>query len=76
MGRLIVIALLVLVAVWAIRRALSASAKRDAPQAKPDGELVRCARCGVHLPAAEARTADGRPFCSEEHARLGPEDAA
>ncbi|MGH8705277.1 MAG: PP0621 family protein, partial [Burkholderiales bacterium] len=38
------------------------------------GELVRCAHCGVHLPRAEARTAGGRYYCSEEHWRLGPRE--
>ena len=71
--RLIVLVLLVVLAVWLVRRAL-----RGAP-AKPDlqkktqgeGELVQCARCGVHLPRAEARQAEGALYCSEEHARLG-----
>jgi uncharacterized protein len=34
-------------------------------------DLVRCARCGVHLPRSEARQADGQLYCGEEHARLG-----
>jgi len=34
-------------------------------------DLVRCARCGVHLPRDEAREAGGRLYCGEEHARLG-----
>ena len=37
------------------------------------GDLVRCAHCGLHLPRAEAQGAGGRLYCSEEHARLGPE---
>jgi uncharacterized protein len=35
------------------------------------GDLVACARCGVHLPRAEAHVAGGLPYCGEEHARLG-----
>lgn len=74
MGRLIVLILLVVVAVWLIRRALR---RRDAGQgpAQKDflkGELVSCARCGLNLPRSEARSVQGRPYCSEEHARLGP----
>ena len=75
MGRMIVLVLLVLVAVWAIRRALSRHSKADTPPPDADkvvGELVRCAHCGVHLPRGEAREAGGLPYCGEEHARLGP----
>jgi len=55
-----------------VRRALGARRKDAPPRAGPSGELVRCAHCGVHLPRGEARTADERDYCSEEHARLGP----
>ncbi len=72
MGRLIVLVLLLIVAVWLIRRALRASAARDATKVAPAGELVRCAHCGVHLPRAEARSSGGALYCSDEHARLGP----
>jgi len=71
MGRLLVLVLLVVAAVWLIRRALRAPTQgSDAP--KKAEELVRCAHCGVHLPRAEARAAAGALYCTEEHARLGP----
>ena len=75
MGRLLVLVLLVVVAVWLIRRALRGPARRPDLQAKPEkqGELVSCARCGMHLPRGEARTSGERLYCSEEHARLGPQ---
>ncbi len=73
MGRLLVLVLLVVLAVWLIRRALrGTSVKNEArKQAHGQGELVRCAHCGVHLPRGEARQAGGGLFCSDEHARLG-----
>jgi len=74
MGRLIVLVVLVVLAVWLIRRALKSSTTGPEAQRKPPGEigqLVRCARCGVHLPRAEACEAGGRLYCGEEHARLG-----
>ena len=71
MGRLLVLVVLVVAAVWLIRRALRAPT-RDAHSSGEADELVRCARCGVHLPRAEARGAGGALYCSEEHARLGP----
>ena len=75
MGRLLVLIILVVFAVWLVRRALR-RLRQDTPGvirrsgAKP-GELVRCAHCGVHLPRAEARMAEDAVYCSEEHARLG-----
>ncbi len=76
MGRFLVLAILVVVAFWLIKRAI-ARARRDPSTAAPrTGELVRCARCGVHLPKAEARSVEGLEYCSEEHARLGPGEGA
>jgi uncharacterized protein len=64
--------LLVVLAVWLIRRALRASTKSDVSQKPPiQGDLVSCARCGLNLPRGEAREVGGRLFCSDEHARLG-----
>lgn len=35
--------------------------------------MLRCHRCGVHLPAADAVTDDaGHAYCSVDHRRLGP----
>jgi uncharacterized protein len=76
MGRLIVLVLVVVLAVWLIRRALGTSSGK-APRetgdsaGQPQQELVSCARCGVHLPRMEARESGGRLYCGEEHARLG-----
>jgi uncharacterized protein len=73
MGKLLVLVLLVVLAVWLVRRALRNGNRGEPPQAgAPEvGDLVRCARCGVHLPRSEARQAEGRLYCGEEHARLG-----
>jgi uncharacterized protein len=74
MGRLIVLIVLVVMAVWLIRRALRGTHPRKDLSAKDfmKGELVSCARCGLNLPRGEARSAQGQLYCSEEHARLGP----
>jgi uncharacterized protein len=70
--RLIVLVVLVVLAVWLIRRALRSTSAGKAQNKPPvQGDLVACARCGVHLPRAEARLAGGLAFCGEEHARLG-----
>ena len=71
--RFIVHIVLVVLAVWLIRRALRSTGKTDIEKKPPvEGDLVRCANCGVHLPRAEARVSAEKPYCSDEHARLGP----
>jgi len=74
MGRLIVLLLLAVVAVWYLRRVVRRfEGDERGPRASPQArELVSCARCGVHVPRPEAREAGGALYCSEEHARLGP----
>jgi uncharacterized protein len=73
MGRLLILILLVVLAVWLVRRALRRAAPRtEVPSAQQSDELVRCAQCSVLLPRAEARMSAGALYCSEEHARLGP----
>ena len=78
MGRLFLLVVLAVVAIWLIRRALvhaSRARQGDGTQAgKPpvQGDLVKCAHCGTHLPLAEARAVGDRLYCSDEHARLGP----
>jgi uncharacterized protein len=69
MLRMLVLIALVVLAVWLVRKALRAPHGRS-PLAQ-EGELVRCAHCGVHVPRAEARETQGVLYCSEEHARLG-----
>ena len=72
MGKLLMLVLLVVIAVWLIRRALRAANPADSAKNAPiQQDLVACARCGVHLPRSEARLADGKLYCGEEHARLG-----
>jgi uncharacterized protein len=77
MGRILLILAIVVAAVWLVRRALAAGRQAEVAR-KPavEGDLVSCARCGVHLPRAEARGAGERLYCSEEHARLGPQRGA
>ena len=75
MGKLLVLIVLVVAAVWLLRRALRRVTRTDEAVPKPQQaseELVRCAHCGLLLPRGEARQASGAIYCSEEHARLGP----
>jgi uncharacterized protein len=72
--RLLVLILLVVLAVWLIRRALAHMAHKDTPpgQKAVEGDLVACAHCALNLPRGEACEAGGLFYCSEQHARLGP----
>ena len=77
MGRLFLLVILAVVAIWLIRRAMvhASRAKQgdgQADKAPIQGDLVKCAHCGTHLPLAEARAVGDRVYCSDEHARLGP----
>lgn len=81
MSRLLLTVLAIVAIVWLLRRAISGpggARSRDdeasPAQPKSQGELVRCAHCGVNLPRAEARVAGGRLYCGEEHARAGPRE--
>ena len=74
MGRFLLLAAVVVAAIWLLRRALLRGKPGGAaqPPAAGQGDLVKCAHCGTHLPLAEARAVGDRVYCSDEHARLGP----
>lgn len=75
--RNLLIFLLVLGAVWWVRRALTRSRttsredrRQRAAEALPE-RILACAHCGVHVPEAEG-VRDGEVFyCCEAHRRLG-----
>lgn len=78
MSRLIFFLLLGLGVVWL----LSAYRKKQQGENKPGAgedfsakastqgeDMVRCAQCGVHLPAQEAIFASGKYYCCDAHRR-------
>ncbi|PPE67927.1 PP0621 family protein [Caldimonas caldifontis] len=72
----LVVVVVVLVVVWLLRgqRRKEASAPRSSarPREAPQ-QMVDCAHCGVHLPAADAvRGEDGRHYCTAAHRLAGP----
>jgi len=67
MGRLLFLALAVLVLVWLVRRALRPPRTDAQGRVRAAADLVACAHCGVLLPRAP-----GGLYCGEAHARLGP----
>ena len=44
----------------------------DKPAGQVPMEMVECAHCGLHLPAADAVPEGSRLYCSDAHRRLGP----
>lgn len=70
---LVLVVLWVAFAIW--RNGRRREAERDAPPApRPGGALagpqamIRCAHCGLHLPATDALPGkDGKAYCSAAH---------
>jgi uncharacterized protein len=42
--------------------------KTEKPSVKAPEDMVRCARCGVHLPVSECVKMGDQVYCSEAHA--------
>ena len=70
MGKLILIALVMIVAWWALRGLARSATREEPPRSAAPEDMVRCAHCGVHLPRSESHTSGGSFYCSEEHLRL------
>lgn len=85
MMKFLVVLLVVAIGLWSLAKRLRGP--RQPPAAPPSPQppapgtlpaaMVRCAHCGLHLPAADAvagAAADGSPlhYCSPAHQRLGP----
>lgn len=69
----IILAVLVVWILWRAIKAFQAGAARPHPRPEPKThDMVRCARCGVYLPADKALTLPGIPkrhFCPEHAPR-------
>lgn len=63
----------IFIALWLFRRSQRKEEKRRAkpPPSRPavgnPQAMVRCAHCGVHLPAADAIGGPGAVYCSTAH---------
>ncbi len=66
--RILLLAALGVVVYLLVRRFL---AQRRTHPDRSFAPMVRCARCGLHLPSTEAVMVQGQLYCSQEHARLG-----
>ena len=64
--------LLFLLAIIIVVYLLLQSYRRQSPRQSPpesSEEMVRCAKCGVHLPKSESILAGGNFYCSDAHRR-------
>ena len=43
--------------------------KADKAEPRGNEDMVRCAKCGVHLPRSESLVTQGQHYCSAEHRR-------
>ena len=76
--RSLLIFVLVLIAIWWVRRALTrfgrsgpgaGGTKRSRPAESE--RMLGCAHCGLHVPESEGVRVGEDFFCCEEHRRLG-----
>lgn len=57
--------------IWSKRQA--AGSARPVQKPTPDAErMVRCAHCGVYLPASDSIVDGSEVYCSEAHRASGP----
>lgn len=80
--KLLLVLLTVLAVVWLLRSARQSVGRRD-PSSDADSSrtsapgtavqtMVRCAHCGMHLPAADTVMHAQLPYCSTAHRKAGP----
>ena len=67
----LLIVLTVAVGIWRSRRSADDTPRQPPRQPAPPQDILACAHCGVHSPASRCVWRDGKPYCSDEHARLG-----
>lgn len=65
----LILLLLVLAAVWWLRRPArsKATATREAPPSPAPQEMITCQHCNVHLPRQDAVAGTQGLYCSEPH---------
>lgn len=78
--------ILLLVGIWWFRRSLGGGDRQSSGRQSSDTQnasgsapqsaeqMLACAHCGVIVPVSEGLADAGRFYCSQEHARLGPQD--
>ncbi|RYF06929.1 MAG: hypothetical protein EOO31_08295 [Comamonadaceae bacterium] len=73
MKYLVLLAVLVVAyAVWRSQRQGAVQDAKTKPRTPLVQNMVACAHCGIHLPAADAVLHQGHHYCSPAHRQLGP----
>jgi len=67
MSRLLFLLAVIIVVYLLLRSYRRQSPRQDAPASGE--EMVRCVKCGVHLPKSESILAGGNFYCSDAHRR-------
>ena len=68
--KIILLVLGAILVYWILRTYRRGVESRSAPAStRASEDMVRCERCGVHLPRSESITTRGRFFCTPEHQR-------
>jgi uncharacterized protein len=68
LSKLIFLILVVAAAWWLLKRYVRSLRETGAPPVRPSEDMVRCRRCGVHLPRSESIVRGENAFCCEDHA--------
>jgi uncharacterized protein len=70
----LLVVLVVAIGIWRSRRAGDAASTTAPPPRAPalPQDMLACARCGVHVPQAEALLSGNHAYCCAEHQRMGP----
>jgi uncharacterized protein len=67
MSRLIFIVAVIGLVYWLLK-SYRKSASQDEPSNATE-DMVRCMKCGIHIPKSESLQKDGKYFCCEDHRR-------
>jgi uncharacterized protein len=69
LAKLILLVLGLLLVYWILKSYRRSVEREGAVEAGRAEDMVRCSRCGVHLPRSESIAARGAFYCSPEHER-------
>lgn len=70
MSKIVLLVIAFAAALWLLRGLRKRATRDDAPSAPPGAEdMVRCSRCGVHLPRGDSVVSGQLFFCSSQHER-------
>jgi uncharacterized protein len=67
LAKIVLLVLGLLFAYWVLKGYRRRIDRDDAPGPGAAEDMVRCERCGVHLPRSESVAARGKHYCSVEH---------